>query len=385
MLQPKLKPIEETETEQIFEYNEVRIPIRKSDGFFNLTAICQAKGKRYLKYEETQRGKNFIIALAGEEGLHPSQLVEVIKGGHPTLQGTWGHELLAYDVASWADPAFGVWISKVIRCVTRSEQFNVDVLSGTSVDVLNPDSTSQTSTPPALEDFAHPVEVNVEYESEEDSDFDFGAEPRRLEPIFYEGEGNVKALNDLTNVLKSLYDCQEKEKQLFSNMTSDDRKNLGEIRTNLTDLTRRQVTQLREQIAPNTNDIELDQVILSDSKVSLPRYNSSSPYDLVPIHQRVQELFLTGQIPRTLLYDELLFVGKRVSAAFQKKYGRYPSRTRFHYENQKVGNVNVYLRSDLPELVDPQIKHVFETHPSERYSSEVENRTKSNVESVETI
>lgn len=38
------------------------------------------------------------------------ELIKVIKGGEPQLQGTWAHEKIALKFAAWLSPAFELWV-----------------------------------------------------------------------------------------------------------------------------------------------------------------------------------------------------------------------------------------------------------------------------------
>lgn len=124
------------------------IHVRPDDGYWNLTLMCQSCGKKFSDYQRLNSTREFLAELAydlnqefvenpasgailygtGEAGF-PSLgiqeliekvprlklLVEVQKGGIPELQGTWGHELVALDLAAWAKPRFKVWVFKTIR------------------------------------------------------------------------------------------------------------------------------------------------------------------------------------------------------------------------------------------------------------------------------
>lgn len=105
------------------EWNGTAIQRRQSDGFVNATAMCQATGKRWNHYAANERTQEYItalqLALSGETHSgaavagNPATLpdvVEVIQGGLPYLQGTWVHPRLAVDLARWISPAFAVWM-----------------------------------------------------------------------------------------------------------------------------------------------------------------------------------------------------------------------------------------------------------------------------------
>jgi hypothetical protein len=91
-------------------WNDAPITRRDSDGYADATAMCQANGKLWGHYRETQRTTDYITALADATGLQPAQLVLSVKGGPAHLQGTWIHPRLAVDLARWISPAFAVWM-----------------------------------------------------------------------------------------------------------------------------------------------------------------------------------------------------------------------------------------------------------------------------------
>jgi hypothetical protein len=91
-------------------WNDAPISRRDSDGYADATAMCQANGKLWGHYRETQRTTDYITALADATGLQPAQLIISTKGGPAHLQGTWIHPRLAVDLARWISPQFAVWM-----------------------------------------------------------------------------------------------------------------------------------------------------------------------------------------------------------------------------------------------------------------------------------
>lgn len=91
-------------------WNDAPISRRDSDGYADATAMCQANGKLWGHYRETQRTTEYITALAGATGLQPAQLVITTSTGPNHLRGTWIHPRLAVDLARWISPAFAVWM-----------------------------------------------------------------------------------------------------------------------------------------------------------------------------------------------------------------------------------------------------------------------------------
>ncbi len=134
---------------------------RKSDGFVNVTAICNAhnstatRGKKdYYEWIRSKDTRDFVIELfcdlqninreelrlrvirdmsvpgiPGTEGdaammkiqhtrmfdMAKDTLIKSVQGGIPSRQGTWAHPQLAIAVAQWVSPKFAVRVSKWIH------------------------------------------------------------------------------------------------------------------------------------------------------------------------------------------------------------------------------------------------------------------------------
>jgi len=89
----------------VFDYNGQTIS-RRQNGFINLTQMCQANGKRLDVFMKAQKTKEYIDCL---ERSHKMVVTEIVQGGDPSLQGTWGHPSLAINLARWISPEFAVW------------------------------------------------------------------------------------------------------------------------------------------------------------------------------------------------------------------------------------------------------------------------------------
>ncbi len=95
--------------------HEVRnelIDQRAVDGYINATAMCQAAGRRFNDYTRLDGTKAFIRALSTETGIPATELIQVVRGGNPDLQGTWVHPQVAIHLAQWLSPEFAVQVSK---------------------------------------------------------------------------------------------------------------------------------------------------------------------------------------------------------------------------------------------------------------------------------
>lgn len=85
---------------------------RPADGYVNATAMCLAAGKRWFDYSRLSTTGAFVDELATETGIPASVLVQTLKGGDVTMQGTWVHPQVATHLAQWLSPKFAVLVSR---------------------------------------------------------------------------------------------------------------------------------------------------------------------------------------------------------------------------------------------------------------------------------
>lgn len=93
---------------QVFNYNEHPI-IRREDGYINLTQMCQANGKMLSDWSRLKSTKAYIQDMASDTGKPISEILEIVKGGDPRMQGAWGHPELALHLAQWISIKFHRW------------------------------------------------------------------------------------------------------------------------------------------------------------------------------------------------------------------------------------------------------------------------------------
>lgn len=106
------------------EVNQIEIDQRINDGYINATALCKASGKLIADYLRLDSTKEFLAELESDVGNPISELVQIVKGGNPQLQGTWVHPYVAINLGQWLSPKFAVQVSKwVFEWMNNDHQY----------------------------------------------------------------------------------------------------------------------------------------------------------------------------------------------------------------------------------------------------------------------
>jgi hypothetical protein len=100
-----------------FDYEGQQISFEFADGnkMINATEMAKPfKGKLVADFLRLKTTKDFILALEARYGNSHNggnrEVLRIIQGGTPELQGTWMDELLALKFASWLSPYFEIWV-----------------------------------------------------------------------------------------------------------------------------------------------------------------------------------------------------------------------------------------------------------------------------------
>jgi hypothetical protein len=115
------------------EYNGVKIQVRESDGFVNMTQMCKDYGKRLDVYMKSQEIKDFIKRLEAKLNSHRSVLVagnpssSVIDKKEGRGGGTWGNPLVALEIAKKLDTDFALWAGAHIFVLAKDGKTSLDV------------------------------------------------------------------------------------------------------------------------------------------------------------------------------------------------------------------------------------------------------------------
>lgn len=84
---------------------------QREDGFWSLTDMCRANGRSLGHWTELKSTKEYLEVLTESRYRdHDNGPIEIIQGGEPTLQGTWGDRQCAIRLAQWISPQFAVQV-----------------------------------------------------------------------------------------------------------------------------------------------------------------------------------------------------------------------------------------------------------------------------------
>lgn len=97
------------------EVNNSVIEQRASDGYIHATALCKAAGRLWADYKRLGRTQSFLEALSADMGIPISDLIQEVKGGAPSLQGTWIHPKVAINLGMWLSPEFEVKVTNWVH------------------------------------------------------------------------------------------------------------------------------------------------------------------------------------------------------------------------------------------------------------------------------
>ena len=97
------------------KFQGMAIGQRRTDGYLNATAMCNANKKRWPDYWRNDATKEFVKALAATVGIPTVELVQTREG---SKGGTWVHPQIAVHLAQWCSPEFAVvatgWILDIV-------------------------------------------------------------------------------------------------------------------------------------------------------------------------------------------------------------------------------------------------------------------------------
>lgn len=104
---------------RVFEYEGTPITFNHGENMVNATDMAKKFGKTTKDWLRTNTTKEFINELSSVRHILPTDLVKVVQGGTPELQGTWMHEDVAIEFARWLNPKFAIWCNDRIKELAR--------------------------------------------------------------------------------------------------------------------------------------------------------------------------------------------------------------------------------------------------------------------------
>lgn len=94
--------------------NELSLYQRSFDGYVNATALCKESGKLIADYLRNDTTKEFLKELEADTLIPITELIQMVRGGTPSLQGTWTHPKVAIHLAQWLSPKFAVFVTNIM-------------------------------------------------------------------------------------------------------------------------------------------------------------------------------------------------------------------------------------------------------------------------------
>lgn len=101
---------------------------QREDGFVNLGELCATHGKKLNDWTRLKHSQEYLDALtktltqSGTGIVTADELVISDVNAIGGSAGTWGHPLVAIEVARWISPAFGVWCNQHIKILLETGQ-----------------------------------------------------------------------------------------------------------------------------------------------------------------------------------------------------------------------------------------------------------------------
>jgi len=122
------------------QFKGFNIRVRPADGYIHATDMCKVGKKRWVKYIENKRTKEFIKELETSVRIRTNPLIQSITTGLNESRGTWVHPHIAINLAQWVSPMFAVKVSGwVARFISGDLTMAAEVID-------NHDSANDTHT-----------------------------------------------------------------------------------------------------------------------------------------------------------------------------------------------------------------------------------------------
>lgn len=100
----------------VYDYKGSKISFANGKNVMvNATEMAKTFGKYPKDFLVNKQTKEFLTSLSAVRGISLTELVKVVQGGDPQMQGTWMHEDVALEFARWLSPAFAIWCNDRIK------------------------------------------------------------------------------------------------------------------------------------------------------------------------------------------------------------------------------------------------------------------------------
>lgn len=123
---------------KVFEYKNTSIEFEVIDGeiFANATLMCQAFGKKPIKWLELDSTKRYLEAVKVKSDFRTS-LIETRRGNSSDFsQGTWIHEKLILKLAQWLDVEFELWCDEKVAELLKTGRTSIQPANMDMEDIL---------------------------------------------------------------------------------------------------------------------------------------------------------------------------------------------------------------------------------------------------------
>ncbi len=102
-------------------HGDVTVWQRPSDGYINVTQICQASGKLLADWRRLDWVEQYLQAVNRSMGIPIDLLIQSITKGPNAKRGTWAHPRIALRVAQWCSPEFAAQVDEWLEAWIRGD------------------------------------------------------------------------------------------------------------------------------------------------------------------------------------------------------------------------------------------------------------------------
>lgn len=96
----------------VHDYEGHCIYQRDTDKYVDLTQMCRIYGKRYPDWRRLLCTQQYLEEVSKTVGIPTDKLIVTTLVGPLRKRGSWGHKLVAINLAKWLDAGFEVWCNQ---------------------------------------------------------------------------------------------------------------------------------------------------------------------------------------------------------------------------------------------------------------------------------